>query len=382
MQKAQVAMPIEKKNIPRSVRITVWNKYIGDAVGKHKCLCCNLIDITCFDFHCGHIIAESKGGSNTIDNLMPICANCNLSMQAMNLHEFQRQFFEPHKPHKANRKSGKKKQVPYTCPRCDYKTDRRCDMMYHLFTSNRICPGVVIDIELTSTIKDSVIRNRIYPVPEKGGNNCIPDVDIVDNAKEQHSEVKMEAQVLCEGMAVEVKDVTISASASSTISCSVPQPIVCSTCSAEFLTNRQLAYHRSKCDGKHPLACCSCEKMFACRQSKAFHVKSGTCNQKDELVSLQDNTQIVADDGQVHGNIPGDVPVNGSEEWVQEAFAVMDEVTKAIVADFSEKMHTPMELGNEQSEEEKTIRRQQILRYVADFIHEKTNDVVESQPIK
>ena len=34
----------------------------------------------CFDFHVGHIILESKGGATKIDNLIPLCARCNLSM--------------------------------------------------------------------------------------------------------------------------------------------------------------------------------------------------------------------------------------------------------------------------------------------------------------
>ena len=31
-------------------------------------------------FNPGHIIPESKGGPTTIENLMPICSRCNLSM--------------------------------------------------------------------------------------------------------------------------------------------------------------------------------------------------------------------------------------------------------------------------------------------------------------
>ena len=36
--------------------------------------------ITVFDFHVGHDIPESKGGTLDINNLKPICARCNLSM--------------------------------------------------------------------------------------------------------------------------------------------------------------------------------------------------------------------------------------------------------------------------------------------------------------
>ena len=36
--------------------------------------------ITPFTFECGHNIPESKGGTSDIDNLRPICGNCNRSM--------------------------------------------------------------------------------------------------------------------------------------------------------------------------------------------------------------------------------------------------------------------------------------------------------------
>ena len=36
--------------------------------------------ITVFDFQSGHNIPESKGGKTNIDNLLPICARCNVCM--------------------------------------------------------------------------------------------------------------------------------------------------------------------------------------------------------------------------------------------------------------------------------------------------------------
>jgi hypothetical protein len=67
--------------IPKIKRQEVWNHYIGDKIGKTKCLCCGVNDITQFEFHCGHVIAKSKGGELNIDNLRPICSKCNLSMR-------------------------------------------------------------------------------------------------------------------------------------------------------------------------------------------------------------------------------------------------------------------------------------------------------------
>lgn len=79
----------KKKNIPHAVKIKSWNTHVGELVPKVKCLCCHNIDITQHNFHCGHIVAESNGGSLDIDNLLPICNVCNYSMGSTNMHEFQ-----------------------------------------------------------------------------------------------------------------------------------------------------------------------------------------------------------------------------------------------------------------------------------------------------
>lgn len=79
---------IKKKPIPPILKRNVWNKYIGEDIGKAKCTCCKLVDITQLSFHCGHIIAEAKGGELKMDNLKPICLSCNSSMGTMNMNEY------------------------------------------------------------------------------------------------------------------------------------------------------------------------------------------------------------------------------------------------------------------------------------------------------
>lgn len=77
-----------KKPIPSTVRRLVWHTHIGEAIGKTKCLCCKTTEITQLSFHCGHVIPEAHGGSIHIDNLRPICQNCNSSMGTTNMNDF------------------------------------------------------------------------------------------------------------------------------------------------------------------------------------------------------------------------------------------------------------------------------------------------------
>ena len=79
---------IKKKQIPKALKISVWHKYIGETIGKSKCMCCNITDITQMKFHAGHIISEYNDGEMHIDNLKPICESCNKSMGIKNMDEF------------------------------------------------------------------------------------------------------------------------------------------------------------------------------------------------------------------------------------------------------------------------------------------------------
>lgn len=70
-----------KAKIPKALREQVWILWCGDRFFKHKCLvnwCENII--TPFSFQVGHNLPESKGGQTDINNLRPICAQCNASM--------------------------------------------------------------------------------------------------------------------------------------------------------------------------------------------------------------------------------------------------------------------------------------------------------------
>ena len=83
----------KKGSIPKAVKRSVWDKWVGKDIGATKCLCCKHQEIRQIEFHCGHILAEKNGGDTNVNNLMPICAQCNLSMGTMNIKEFQKLYF-------------------------------------------------------------------------------------------------------------------------------------------------------------------------------------------------------------------------------------------------------------------------------------------------
>jgi hypothetical protein len=82
----------KKESIPAAIKTLVWNKWIGEKVAEAGCYCCRITSISMRHFIAGHIISEKNGGKCTIDNLRPICANCNLSMSTMNMNEFIEKF--------------------------------------------------------------------------------------------------------------------------------------------------------------------------------------------------------------------------------------------------------------------------------------------------
>jgi hypothetical protein len=72
--------PYKKKAIPKALREALWLKTCGKSF-EVKCLttwCQNRI--TAYDFQAGHNVPEVRGGATTLENLVPICSRCNLSM--------------------------------------------------------------------------------------------------------------------------------------------------------------------------------------------------------------------------------------------------------------------------------------------------------------
>ena len=52
---------------------------------------------------------------------------------------------------------------PYTCPRCGYNTKDKSNMKSHFYKKKNVCPGIKnANLILTDTIKEYVLKNRIY----------------------------------------------------------------------------------------------------------------------------------------------------------------------------------------------------------------------------
>jgi 5-methylcytosine-specific restriction endonuclease McrA len=72
-----------------------WFKYVGGNIPEAKCYCCNVRPIHITDFEVGHNIPFSKGGTESIENLRPICRQCNKGMgNRLSIEEYKKEYYE------------------------------------------------------------------------------------------------------------------------------------------------------------------------------------------------------------------------------------------------------------------------------------------------
>lgn len=88
----------KRRALPPTLRAEVWRRYIGDHLDG-ICWCCerNPINAICAVEY-GHVIAHARGGADTVDNLRPICAACNKSMQTRDMMEYKRELLASFAP--------------------------------------------------------------------------------------------------------------------------------------------------------------------------------------------------------------------------------------------------------------------------------------------
>jgi hypothetical protein len=70
----------------------------------------------------------------------------------------------------------------YECCRCGYKTKDKSKIKRHLYHLKKPCPSTSHDIELTDDIKQYILDNRIYKIPEtKPATNIITNYNQINN---------------------------------------------------------------------------------------------------------------------------------------------------------------------------------------------------------
>jgi HNH endonuclease len=77
-----------RKAIPKKIRGEAWKIQFGNSI-KGFCFCCKKELDVFDDWHAGHIVSHSNNGTDTADNLRPVCGSCNLSMGTENMDAFK-----------------------------------------------------------------------------------------------------------------------------------------------------------------------------------------------------------------------------------------------------------------------------------------------------
>ena len=92
MEKQSKELTKKRKAIPKAVRTTLWNIHFSEDKAKGNCKVCDG-EIKISNFEAGHVIASASGGTDNLDNLLPLCSLCNKSMGTENLLDFKTKYF-------------------------------------------------------------------------------------------------------------------------------------------------------------------------------------------------------------------------------------------------------------------------------------------------
>lgn len=86
------AKKIERKHIPQKIRQDLWKQYYGENYNALCLICKQQISINIFEV--GHIVSSADGGGDNIDNLRPICRDCNRSMGTTNMDYYIEKYYK------------------------------------------------------------------------------------------------------------------------------------------------------------------------------------------------------------------------------------------------------------------------------------------------
>lgn len=91
----------KKKTIPKNKRRLVWSENNGNK-NRAKCYSCGIVELDYQgSWECGHVISENDGGTLDVNNLKPICSNCNKTMGTKNMNDFIKECY-PERHNKLN----------------------------------------------------------------------------------------------------------------------------------------------------------------------------------------------------------------------------------------------------------------------------------------
>jgi len=83
----------KRKVLPKTIRLQVWTKYYPNSMQGY-CKCCKK-EIDFSNYNAGHIISIKNNGTDSIENLIPICFSCNNSCGGENMVDFCKKYNLP-----------------------------------------------------------------------------------------------------------------------------------------------------------------------------------------------------------------------------------------------------------------------------------------------
>jgi len=84
IKKIEREINISKNSVSKNIRNLLWKKYHPTYnSGQCYCGCGRIIGFDTYVI--GHVKSKAYGGSDTLDNLRPICAQCNIDMHTTNM---------------------------------------------------------------------------------------------------------------------------------------------------------------------------------------------------------------------------------------------------------------------------------------------------------
>lgn len=80
-----------KENKIEKLRLSIWSRYFNTET-KGICSCCEIGEINNSNFNIGHIVPLSKGGTDEVENLIPICHHCYPNLGDYTIEEYKKLF--------------------------------------------------------------------------------------------------------------------------------------------------------------------------------------------------------------------------------------------------------------------------------------------------